>query len=79
VLGFTTRLETIITSRSCTMLTMDVHAMEQLCLLNSEFKAELINIALERLRRNRVELDVCQRIAREIGLDPQAGAYTRSP
>lgn len=70
VLHFTTRLETCITTRSSNMLTLRDNDMEELCQLSSEFKAELMTVALERMRRNRVALDMSQWILREMGLDP---------
>jgi len=70
VLHFTTRLETCITTRSSTMLTLGLNDMEELCQLSFEFKAELMTIAFERMRRNRIKLEMCQWIVREMGLDP---------
>ena len=50
VLHFTTRLETCVTTRSSNMLSLGEGDMEELCQLSFEFKAELMTVALERMR-----------------------------
>ena len=45
VLGFASRLETIVCTQSCTMMTLSEGHMEELCQLSYEFKAELTVIA----------------------------------
>jgi CRP-like cAMP-binding protein len=71
VLGHPSRLETIITTRSSTMMTLSLEDMADLCRLSFEFKAKIAIIALERMRRNRVSLEIVEYCAREFGLDPE--------
>ena len=59
VLGFASRLETIVCTRSCTMMTLNLDHMDELCQLSYEFKTELMVIACERMVRNRVPKEVC--------------------
>ena len=70
VLGHPSRLETIVTTRSSTMMTLGVHDMSDLCQLSFEFKAKLCIIAFERMRRNRTSREIVEYCAREFGLDP---------
>ena len=70
VLGHPSRLETIVTTRSSTMMTLGVHDMSDLCQLSFEFKAKLCIIAFERMRRNRTSREIVECCAREFGLDP---------
>ena len=70
VLGHPSRLETIVTTRSSTMMTLGVHDMADLCQLSFEFKAKLCIIAFERMRRNRTSREIVECCAREFGLDP---------
>ena len=70
VLGYPSRLETIITTRSSTMMTLRLQDMNELCQLSFEFKAELMIIALERMRRSKVNPEVVGFALREFGLDP---------
>ena len=70
VLGHPSRLETIVTTRSSTMMTLRVEDMIDLCQLSFEFKAKLSIIAFERMRRNRVAREIVEFCAREFGLDP---------
>jgi hyperpolarization activated cyclic nucleotide-gated potassium channel 2 len=70
VLGHPSRLETIVTTRSSTMMTLGVHDMADLCQLSFEFKAKLCIIAFERMRRNRTAREIVEYCAREFGLDP---------
>lgn len=70
VLGHPSRLETIVTTRSSTMMTLRAVDMLDLCQLSFEFKAKLSIIAFERMRRNRVSRDIVECCAREFGLDP---------
>jgi hyperpolarization activated cyclic nucleotide-gated potassium channel 2 len=68
VLGFASRLETIVCTQSCTMMTLSEGHMEELCQLSYEFKAELTVIACERMIRNRVPKEVCVWCLRDFGL-----------
>ena len=70
VLGHPSRLETIVTTRSSTMMTLRSEDMVDLCQLSFEFKAKLSIIAFERMRRNRVSREIVECCAREFGLDP---------
>ena len=70
VLGYPSRLETIITTRSSTMMTLRHQDMNELCQLSSEFKAELMIIAMERIRRSKMNREVAGFALREFGLDP---------
>ena len=70
VLGHPSRLETIVTTRSSTMMTLHLQHMTELCQLSFEFKAKLAIIAFERMRRNRVAREIVEYCAREFGLDP---------
>ena len=70
VLGHPSRLETIVTTRSSTMMTLRLQDMMDLCQLSFEFKAKLSIIAFERMRRNRVDREVVEFCASEFGLDP---------
>jgi CRP-like cAMP-binding protein len=70
VLGHPSRLETIVTTRSSTMMTLRAVDMLDLCQLSFEFKAKLSIIAFERMRRNRVSREIVECCAREFGLDP---------
>ena len=56
--GISFCLETIITTRSSTMMTLRHQDMNELCQLSSEFKAELMIIAMERIRRSKMNREV---------------------
>ena len=71
VLGHPSRLETIVTTRSSTMMTLRFQDMTELCQLSFEFKAKLAIIAFERMRRNRMSREIVEYCAREFGLDPE--------
>ena len=68
VLGFASRLETIVCTRSCTMMTLNLDHMDELCQLSYEFKTELMVIACERMVRNRVPKEVCTWCLRDFGV-----------
>ena len=69
VLGYPTRLESIVTSQSSTMMMLRTQDMQELCQLSFEFKAELTIIAMERMRRYRVPREVCEFAIMEFGLE----------
>ena len=69
-LGYGTRLETIITTSSCTLLRLSEYDILELEDMNPGFRAELMLIAFERMRRNRLAREKVEDCMRELAINP---------